>query len=553
MQTCANGILHERFADKYLALWPSAIETVPFLHYTPGGRYLLLSTLGCNLSCPGCVSHMLVDDPDLIAGALLKADPDEILNQVRDHSCLGVIFCLNEPSVSFHTLINTAKTLKKEGLLVGCASNGCMESPVLRQILPYLDMVNIGMKGLSDDVYRTCGSPCGVKQVLDNIKIIHDTRIHLEVSVVFEARREHEITNLARHLSYLSAEIPLHIMRFIPFNGADNDCEPAPDDAEKLVTQCKTWLNWVYLFNTPGTYNLSSYCPDCKTLLIERTFYGPMGARLTNRIYQSECTCGRTIPVFGEYYRNDGYEPRFRGGYRTSVLLDMVSGTLNQLGIYDKKVVSRVLVQILSGDWLEKLQTFFATPEGYIEYIRTLGQFADTQDLVHPLLGFYTERLEQITKFVTNLRHPRVFCALSHPYLASYPDKMEVALAARAGGDVLNYQISYTESRPHPLSREEFMALQPEIILCLGMGISDTSDFLHHCHIEGLLAPAIETEQVYCIPKKYPVSGIRWILALEYFANLLHPEIIRFSLEEDEKYLNTLLNDIQTNQTNTRI
>ncbi|HWQ63317.1 MAG TPA: radical SAM protein [Methanospirillum sp.] len=553
MQTCENGILHERFADKYLALWPSAIETVPFLHHTPGGRYLLLSTLGCNLSCPGCVSHMLVDDPDLIAGALLKANPDDILKQVREHCCLGVIFCLNEPSVSFQTLIHTAKTLKKEGLLVGCASNGCMEQPILRQLLPYLDMINIGMKGLSDDVYRTCGSPCDVEQVLNSIRIIHEAQVHLEISVVFEAGREHEITDLARHLSHISAEIPLHVMRFIPFNGADDQCEPAPEDAEMIVSRCKTWLNWVYLFNTPGTCNLSSYCPDCGSLLIERTFYGPMGARLTNRIYQQECTCGRTIPVFGEYYKNDGYEPRFRGGYRTSVLLDMVSGTLYQLGICDKMVVSRVLVQILSGDWLEKLQTFFATPEGYIEYIRTLGLLADAQDLVHPLLGFYTERLEQITKSVANIRHPRVFCALSHPYLASYPDKMEVALAARAGGSVLNYQIAYTESRPHPLSREEFMSLQPEVILCLGMGKSDTSDFLHHCQNEGLLAPAIETGQIYCIPKQYPVSGVRWVLALEYIANLLHPEVIRFSLEDDERYLNTLLYDIQTNQKSIRI
>lgn len=548
MQTCENGILHERFADKYLALWPSTIETVPFLHHTPGGRFLLLSTLGCNLSCPGCVSHMLVDDPDLIAGALFKADPDKILKQVKEHCCLGVVFCLNEPSISFTTLITAAKTLKKEGLLVGCASNGCMESSILRQLLPYLDMINIGMKGLSDDVYRTCGSPCGVEQVLNNIKNIHDAGVHLEVSVVYEAGREHEITDLARHLSHLSIEIPLHIMRFIPFNRADDDCEPAPEDAEKLVAQCKTLLNWVYLFNTPGTNNLSTYCPDCGNLLIDRTFYGPMGARLTNSIYQQVCTCGRKVPISGNYYVNEGCEPRFRGGYRTSVLLDMVFGTLEQLGICDRNVVGRVLVQILSEDWLEKLQTLFATPEGYIKYIRTLGLLADAQDLVDPLLGFYIKRLEMITQSVEGLQHPRVFCALSHPYLASYPDKMEVALAAKAGGNVLNYQIDYTESRPSPLSREEFIELQPDVIFCLGMGKTSLSDFIHHCKKEDLLAPAIENQQIYSIPKEYPVSGIRWVLALEYFANILHPEVCMFYIEEDEHYLSTLLNGIQTNQ-----
>jgi len=546
MQTCSEGVVHERFADKYLALWPSQVETVPFLHYTPGGRYLLLSTLGCNLSCPGCVSHMLVSDPDLIADALFYASPDDILKQVREHSCLGAIFCLNEPSVSLDTVISTATVLKKSGFLVGCASNGCMDPMSLERLLPHLDMINIGMKGSSDVVYRECGAPCGISQVLDSIRVMYESGVHLEVSVMYQRGREDDVIQLAQYLALISVDIPLHIMRFIPFGNAHDEFEPTPDEAEMIVSRCRTILTWVYLFNTPGTDRLNTDCPDCGTILIDRTFYGPMGARLTNLLNDVKCTCGREVPITGDFYQYDGCEPRFRGGYRTSVLLDIVTGTLLQLGISDEHIISRVLVHLLSGQWLEDLQKYFATPEGYIEYIKALGSFAGVSDEIQPLIRFYTGRLQQIQSCIAGASRPRVYCALSHPYLACYPDKMEVAMAERCGGFVLNYQLNYSESRPEPLSKDEFLLLNPDIILCFGMGKSSVEDFIHHCQAEGLHAPALDKKQVYCLPKQYGLSGIRWVLALEYIAGLMHPGVVEVSPEEDELVLVLILEDLHT-------
>lgn len=121
MYTCFSGEIVERLQNRYLSIWPSSIETIPFLHYTPGGRYLLLSTLGCNLSCPGCVSHILVRYPDLVSEALSHALPDEILDRIREQSCLGAIFCLNEPTVSLQTVLTTSEKLKEAGYSIGCA------------------------------------------------------------------------------------------------------------------------------------------------------------------------------------------------------------------------------------------------------------------------------------------------------------------------------------------------------------------------------------------------------------------------------------------------
>lgn len=544
MYTCSSGKIVERLPDRYLAIWPSPVETVPFLHFTPGGRYLLLSTLGCNLSCPGCVSHVLVNHPDLIADALRSASPGEIVDMVREESCLGAIFCLNEPTVSLETVVKTGRTLKEVGYSVGCASNGCMSPEVLDQFLECMDFMNIGMKGCSNTVYEECGAPCDIEQVFTSIIRIYDAGVHLEVSVVYQHGSEDEVLKVAERLSLISSDIPLHIMRFIPFDGVDKKFEPNPDEAEDLLLVCRSFLKWVYLFNTPGTGGLSTFCPDCGSMLIERTFYGPMGARLTEGVQNARCSCGTHVPISGSFYDRHGCEPRFRGGYRTSVILDSIAHTLSLLGVRDEKVISRILVLALSGRWLEDLQGSLSTPEGYVDYIKNLSAFAGIEDSVQPLIDLYTKRLEEVQRFTAHRPRPRVYCALSHPYLPSYPDKMEVALTARAGGEVLNNQISYNESQAKPFSRDQFLALQPDVIICSGMGKSDVQTFVDHCLREDLTAPALDNGMVFSIPREYSITGLSWVLVLGFLVNVLHPGYHFYDLKDEEVRLQAIIPDI---------
>lgn len=545
MQTCSEGVIVERYPDRYLAIWPGLIETVPFLHYTPGARYLLLSTLGCNLSCPGCVSHILIDHQDALSEAMTPVSPEMVLSKVHEHSCEGVIFCLNEPSVSPQTVLKTAGHIRKAGLKVGCATNGCMRPEVLSRFLECMDFVNIGLKGYSDQAYHTVQAPCGISDVYRTIREIHEKNVHLEASVVYQHGTDGDIIRLAQSLSKISSSIPLHIMRFIPFAGADATLEPSPDEAETLVHQCRKYLPWVYLFNTPATDHISTFCPECKKVIIKRSFYGPMGARLSGGEHSATCECGCSVPVVGSFHQWQGCEPRFRGGYRTSVALDSVSGTLKGLGITDEKVIGRVLVQVLSGTLLEDLQVYYSTPEGYIAYIRMLSSSAGIDELVSPLIQFYEDRLEKIKTCVAGLPRPRVFCALSHPLLPSYPDKMEVALADRAGGDVLNRKISYQEDQPSSFSREDFIAISPEVIICTGMGKSRIEDFIQICQELDITAPALETGRVYGLIPGHTLTGLNWIISLEYLAGIIHPDVFSIDWRKDAAILENIVSQIR--------
>lgn len=540
MQTCSAGLPTERYPDRYLAIWPGAIETVPFLHYTPGGRYLLLSTLGCNLSCPGCVSHILIDHQDALSEAMRPVSPEVVISQVREHACEGVIFCLNEPSVSPRTVVRTARLIREAGLKAGCATNGCMSSDIRDQFITCMDFMNIGIKGISDEAYSSCKAPCGISEVFHNIREIYAANIHLEISAVYQHGFDDDLIRLAEEISGISDEIPLHIMRFIPFAGADKAREPTPDEAASLLLRCRDHLPWVYLFNTPSVDHLSTVCPSCEKVLIRRSFYGPMGARLRGS-GTTTCDCGRMVPVVGSFHTWQGCEPRFRGGYRTSVALDTVAGTLQHLGIRDEQVIGRVLVRILSGTLLEDLQQYFATPEGYIGYIRLLASYAGIEGPVMPLIRFYEQRLDEIRRRVAGLPRPRVFCALSHPLLPSYPDKMEVALADRAGGEVLNRRIAHQEDRESSFSREDFIALNPDVIICTGMGTCQPDEFREICRGLQITAPALETGRVYGLSPGHQPTGPGWIISLEYLAGTLHPGAVPVDLDEEERTLEGII------------
>ncbi|WP_373840240.1 radical SAM protein [Methanospirillum sp.] len=536
MYTCINGEISERFPDRYLALWPGAIETIPFLHYTPGGHYLLLSTIGCNLSCEGCVSYVLAKNQDLLTDALIHADPADILRIAKDNDCIGAIFCLNEPTVSLGTVARVARELHATGLSIGCASNGCMSEKALDILLDYIDFITIGLKGLSVHAYQINGAPCNAEQVFQTLKTIHFRKIHLEVAAVCKTSGMEEIVTIAQRIQKISADIPLHVMRFIPFHGADTALEPSATAAEEIISACRKYLPFVYLFNTPSTTYLNTYCPDCNELLVERSFNGPMGARFSGRYVQVCPSCNYSIPVRGRWYSQFYHEPRFRGGYRTPVALDMVYSILKAVGISDEATMGMVLTKLLSNDYLEQLQTKLQTPKGYIEFLQVLQQWSGS-DSFEPVIRFLSERIQIIEKNSSVPKKPRVLSVLSHPLLPSYPDKMENTLIKLAGGDVLNYNLGYNEKSSERFTRDAFQKLQPEVLIVSGPGHLTHQDFVDLCMREDLSAPALEKDSIFMVSGTHISAGPSWVLTMESIANYLHPDIFDFDLEYEKKAL----------------
>jgi len=181
---------------------------------------------------------------------------------------------------SFPTFLKVAKIAKEKGLLVGCSSNGYFTEASLAKISGYLDFINVGVKGLSNRAYQNCGGST-VEPVLRNIKMLHENGVHVEVSCMLKKDNMLEVVDLAEIIAQISQDIPLQLIRFIPLEGADPSLETSIRDAEDLYLRLRKSPNYIYLFNSPGTDHLNTFCPRCGEVIYKRDFYGPMGAKWT--------------------------------------------------------------------------------------------------------------------------------------------------------------------------------------------------------------------------------------------------------------------------------
>lgn len=224
------------------------IEKKPFARYYPGSLILSVGSYGCNLACPFCQNSTIsmVDESHVTYRTVM---PDHLAEIVMAHpESIGLAFTYNEPLISWEYIRDCAKILKPQEKKIVLVTNGCISHAVMETLIPYIDAMNIDLKG-DAQFYKNelHGSLDLVKQT---ISYVYD-KCHLEVTtLVIPGKNDSEafIENEASWLSSLSKEIPLHLSRYFPRYHYEL---PATDvDHMKKLQKCaQKYLSWVYLGN----------------------------------------------------------------------------------------------------------------------------------------------------------------------------------------------------------------------------------------------------------------------------------------------------------------
>jgi len=536
----------ERFADRYLVACPISIETAPVLHFYPGTKFLQITTTGCNFNCPGCISTALVREMFPDSRALQRLTVEQIITKAFETRCEGIVFLMNDPLVAFPRFLNIAKLAHERGLRVGCSSNAYFTSEALTQLLPYLDFINIGMKGFSDKAYQACGVP-KILPVLRNLKTLYTAGVHIEISCILTRQNQTELLDLSQHIAGISRCIPLQVMRFLPFETAAIALEPSIREAENFCRDLRHALDFVYLFNTPGSGYLHTYCPQCGHVVLHREFYGPMGAKI--RIPENDwpqafrCpACTRDLNVVGPAAQSAYQEGDFEGGYPLTRAMEMVEAILIAMGVTRKAVVVRAWEDVLQNGGLSKLHQSIQHPRTYIEAIRYFGKKADAADRAEALAGYLEERLARIEIMLLQVtRRPRVYYAMGKPLFYINSGRLENQLVETAGGFSTNRELPVGGRPGRTLIVSELNRLNPEVIFISAFISNPMEDFYDECLQLGLQVAAVVNRQIYTHPSPgWDFGSPRWILGLMYMASILHPDRCTFNIldEADAFYRN---------------
>ena len=203
---------------KLTALMLDPIEKKPLRYFFPGSRILSVGSFGCNLACPFCQNHEIsMASP---ASAEYREISPEALTSLalrcRDQGSIGLAFTYNEPLVGYEFVRDTARLAHSQGLKNVLVTNGSAHLSILEELLPYIDAMNIDLKGFSSAYYRRLGGD--LETVLAFIRrAAKDCHVELTTLIVpCENDSEEEMEREAQWIASIDPKIPLHVTRFFP-------------------------------------------------------------------------------------------------------------------------------------------------------------------------------------------------------------------------------------------------------------------------------------------------------------------------------------------------
>ena len=254
-RTCQGSEVIASNYGKVTSLALDPIEKKPLNRFHPGSYIISVGSYGCNLSCPFCQNNE-ISWPRNILRMEKSAEylaPDDLANlayKYRNQGNIGVAFTYNEPLVGYEYVRDTARLVHHKGMKNVLVTNGTASLEVLEELKPYMDAMNIDLKGFTDHYYSEVlgGSRQMTMAFIEEaVKFCH---VELTTLIVpGENDSEEEIREMTEWIAGLDEEIPLHISRFFPrFNMTDRDATDV-GLIYRLADVARERLKYVYTGN----------------------------------------------------------------------------------------------------------------------------------------------------------------------------------------------------------------------------------------------------------------------------------------------------------------
>jgi pyruvate formate lyase activating enzyme len=291
-----NGSLKTLVYGKPSAVNVDPIEKKPLYHFLPGTKIVSVGTAGCNMACKFCQNcDLSVSKFDESQAITL---PPQRLTQLAVHYNSGAIaYTYNEPTIFAEYAMETARISQKHNIKNVMVTNGYITSEVIEKVYKNIDAANIDLKSFNSEFYKKL-TLSRLEPVLDSIKQIKQLGKWIEITTLVipgSNDNENEIARIAEWIiSELGTDVPLHLSAFHPAHKMNNIPATTPTTLHHLrKVALQKGLHFVYLGNIGNSDASNTYCPECKSLLIKRTWYENQVLNFANGKCQS---CGKSIP-----------------------------------------------------------------------------------------------------------------------------------------------------------------------------------------------------------------------------------------------------------------
>jgi pyruvate formate lyase activating enzyme len=282
--------------DRVCTLHLDPIEKKPFFHYLPGTQAVSVATAGCNFTCKFCqnwqISQARPED--------VHHDPlttERLASLAVDRGVPTIAYTYNEPTVFYEYVHDTAKLGRTRGVGSVIVSAGYIAEKPMRELAKHLTAVKVDLKAFTDKFYReVCGGT--LQPVLDTLKTVHSTGMHLEVVVLLIPGMNDGADEIKKMCGWITTnlgpDVPVHFSRFQPLYQMKNLPETPVETVERARDLAvAAGVRYAYVGNVAFHPYGNTWCHSCKMKLIER-----VGYRVdSNLIQDGRCPkCGTRIP-----------------------------------------------------------------------------------------------------------------------------------------------------------------------------------------------------------------------------------------------------------------
>jgi pyruvate formate lyase activating enzyme len=282
------------------------IEKKPVTHYRPGTAIFSIATTGCNWLCKYCQNYD-ISQRRKIEGNIMT--PIEVVDMATTYGAQGIAYTYNEPSIFIEFAKDCGIEAHKRGLFNIFVSNGYDTPESVSMMGKFLDCITVDFKGSGkqDFVRQYIGIP-NANPIFESLKEIRDkTRIHIEITdlIVPKVGDDLEVARKLCRFIYdeMGPDTPIHFLRFHPdYKMMEFDDTPVETLEMHHTIAKEEGLRYAYIGNVPGHPLEHTYCPECKSIAIQRYGFSISSWNLDD----SNCCkkCGYPLPILGKRAKN---------------------------------------------------------------------------------------------------------------------------------------------------------------------------------------------------------------------------------------------------------
>jgi pyruvate formate lyase activating enzyme len=237
------------------------IEKKPLYHYKSFSKTLSVGFIGCSMSCDFCANWKISQNTDLVDTKEFSINL--LIEKAIENNCKSISFTYNEPLLYIDFIKRLYKEKPKD-LDIVIKTNAFIQEVKWKDILNYVDAVNIDYKGSIEDYVNICKIK-NISYIYNNI-IYAINNIHTEISIPVYQHSQLEDYDFLINLS--NKHTPLHLLKVY---STPNFINNTNKDALINIKNHLKCFHYVYVHNVyDKSLDNNTYCNNCKSVLIDR-------------------------------------------------------------------------------------------------------------------------------------------------------------------------------------------------------------------------------------------------------------------------------------------